>query len=400
MIDRMTQPKNPFLYRRPLLRRVLPMLGAMALLLAVGLTGCKKETAATPATPGTGGSTTTDKSVTVGFLYVGTKDDYGYNEAHADGAAAVAKIPGVTVIENENVPETNKADQAMESMINLKGATLLFPTSYGYFDKSVQNIAKKYPNVTILHAGGMWKDGIPSNVGSYFAYMDEMEYLCGMAAGGATKTNKIGYIAAHLIPPVVRDINAFELGAKSVNPSVTLTVIVTDGWFEPVKEATAVDNLANSGIDVISGHVDSPKVMIQKAEERGIYSCGYHYNGAKLAPKGYLTGGEWNWGPMYVKFVEDFKAGKLKLPHGDMANLHDGAVKLSPYGPAVTAESQKKIEEVKAMMTDRKFHMYKGPLKDNEGKEILPAGKEVDDEDGSLWGMPLVEGVIGQLPKK
>jgi simple sugar transport system substrate-binding protein len=385
-----------------LLTRILKRatIGVLALALSAAFTGCKKSETASDAVKSGGAASGGDKPLTVGFIYVGTKDDYGYNEAHADGAAAVAKIPGVTVIENENVLETNKADQALESMINLKGATLLFPTSYGYFEKTVPNIAKKYPNITLLHAGGMWKDGIPSNVGAYFAYMDEMEYLCGMAAGAATKTGKIGYIAAHLIPPVVRDINAFELGAKSMNPNVTLTVIVTDGWFEPVKEASAVDNLANSQIDVVSGHIDSPKVMIQKAEERGIYCCGYHYNGSKLAPKGYLTGAEWNWGPMYAKYVTDFKAGTLKLPHGDLSSFADGVVKISPYGPGVSAETQKKIEAVKADMGAKKFKMFKGPLKDNDGNEIVAAGKELDDQDGSLWGMPLVEGVIGKLPKK
>lgn len=373
-------------------------LGLLALACAapLALNGCKKA----EATSSSGGTTAAgDKPITVGFLYVGTKDDYGYNEAHADGAAAVKKIPGVKVVEAEKILETKDAQQAMESMINLNGATLLFPTSFGYFNPHVLEIGKKYPNITLLHAGGQWKDGMPANVGTYFAYIDELEYLCGIVAGSTTKSGKLGYIAAKPISPVLRDINAFELGAKSVNPNATLTVIFTGDWFLPTEEANAVTNLADQGVDVVSGHVDSPKVLIETANKRGIYSCGYHYNGAKLSPEKYLTGAEWNWGDMYVKFVEDFKSGKPK-PVNVMGSLRDGAVKLSPYGPAVSEGAKAAVEKVKAEMMAKKFQMFKGPLKDNKGKVIFEDGKGVDDEDPSLWGMDyLVEGVIGSTGK-
>jgi basic membrane protein A len=367
-----------------------------ALFLATGgLTGCKKADAAasSSAAPGSGGATTT-----VGFLYVGTRDDYGYNQAHADGAAAVKKMPGIKVVEVEKVLETKDCQQAMESMINLNSATLIFPTSFGYFNPHVGIIGGKYPKITLLHAGGHFDEGkTPPNVGTYFAYIDEVEYLCGMAAGYASKSGKLGYIAAKPITPVLRDINAFELGAKSVNPKCTTTVIFTGDWFLPTEEANAVTNLADQGIDVVTGHIDSPKVLIETANKRGIFCCGYHANGAKLAPEKYLTGAEWNWGPMYVKFVEDFKAGK-PMPKNVMGSIRDGAVKLSDYGPGVSPEARKGIDEVKAKMVAGQFKMYVGPLKDNKGKEIMPAGKDVTDEDGSLWGMNyLVEGVVGSV---
>ncbi len=342
----------------------------------------------------------THAAVTVGFLYVGSKDDYGYNQAHAEGAAAVKKMPGVKVIEMENIKETKDCQTAMETMINLQGAKLIFPTSFGYFNPHVKEVGKKYPKIEFLHAGGIVKDGDPPNVGSYFAYIDELEYLCGIVAGSTTKSGKLGYIAAKPISPVLRDINAFELGAKSVNPKATLTVIFTGDWFLPNEEANAVTNLADAGVDVISGHVDSPKVMIQTAEKRGIYSCGYHFNGSALAPKGYLTGAEWNWGPMYVKFVQDFIDKKDK-PVNLMGSIKDGAVQLSPYGPAVSDEAKKAVEPVMAAMKAGKFQMFKGPLKDNTGKEVIPDGKAFDDEDPSLWGMNyLVEGVIGSTGAK
>ncbi len=376
------------------------MRGLATLLACILVAGCSKEdnkpAAASSASSTSGPSEASAKPVTVGFLYVGTKDDYGYNQSHADGAAEVKKLPGVTVIEAEKVPETKQGcEQVMETMINQSGANLIFATSFGYFNPFVKEVAPKYPKVEFLHAGGILKDGDPPNIGTYFAYIDELEYLCGMAAGSVTKSNKLGYVAAKPITPVLRDINAFELGAKSVNPKCTLTVIFTGDWFLPNEEANAVTNLVDQGVDVVSGHVDSPKVLIQTAEKRGIYSCGYHYNGASLAPKGYLTGAEWDWGPMYVRFVKDYQEGK-PMPHNYMGSLKDGAVKLSPFGPAVPKEAQEKIDAIKADMTAGKFQMFKGPLMDNKGKEVIPTGKAYDDQDPALWGMNyLVEGVIG-----
>ena len=132
-------------------------------------------------------------------------------------------------------------------------------------------------------------------MGSYFGYIDEAEYVSGIVAGLTTKTNKLGFVAAKPIPQVLRNINSFTLGARSVNANVTTTVIFTGDWSMPVKEAEAALSLINQGADVLTAHVDSPKVIIEKAEEKGVYSCGYHANQSALAPKGYLTGAEWNW---------------------------------------------------------------------------------------------------------
>jgi basic membrane protein A len=361
---------------------------------AFTVAGCSKSSDTATTGPSAGGA----KTMTVGFIYVGTKDDYGYNQSHALGAAAVKAMPGVTVIEDEGVKETKDCEQAMESMINLNNATLLFPTSYGYFDPHVLTVAAKYPAVTFIHAGGTTVPGkTPANVGSFFAYIDEVEYLCGMVSGLTTKSNKLGYVAAKPIPPVLRDINAFEAGAKSVNPAATLTVIFTGDWFMPTEEANAVTTLADQGIDVVSGHIDSPKVLIQTADKRGIYCCGYHADGSPLAPAHYLTGAEWNWGPLYTKFVADVQAGK-PLPENVMGNLQDGTVKLGAYGPAVSAETKAKVDAVKAIMMTGAFHMFTGPLKDNKGEIKIPAGTSYGDQDGALWGMHyLIEGVIGNI---
>src|SRR5436190_14327209 len=182
--------------------------------------------------------------MTVGFIYVGPKTDYGYNQAHAQGAASIAKIPGVKIKEEEMVPETVAVQKSMESMIKLDGAKLIFPTSFGYFDPHILKMAAKYPDVTFLHCGGLYTEGKhPKNVGSYFGYIDEAEYVSGIVAALTSKSGKLGFIAAKAIPQVLRNINSFTLGARSVNPKVTTTVVFTGDWFQPVKEAEAATSL-------------------------------------------------------------------------------------------------------------------------------------------------------------
>jgi basic membrane protein A len=343
--------------------------------------------------------------VTVGFIYVGPKDDYGYNQAHHEGAEIVKKISGVKVLEEERVPETMEVEKTMESMINLDGASLLFPTSFGYFDPHILKEAGKYPDVSFLHCGGMYKSGMPKNVGSYFGYIDEAEYLSGIVAGLTTKTNKLGFVAAKPIPQVLRNINAFELGAKSVNPKVTTTVVFTGDWSMPVKEAEASNTLIDQGADVLTCHVDSPKVVIQTAEGRGIFTCGYHVDQSTLAPKGYLTGAEWNWGKVYTDYVNLIKAGKKPgdegFPHLVRGGLKEGIVKTSAYGPAVAEATKKAADDVKAKFMAGGFVIFKGPLKDNTGKTILDDGKELQQTDPVLEGMNyLVEGVNGSTGAK
>src|SRR6185436_18189309 len=183
----------------------------------------------------------------------------------------------VKMLEEAKVPETMDVQKTMESMINLDGATVLFPTSFGYFDPHVLKVAAKYPNVTFLHCGGLYDASKhPKNVGSYFGYIDETEYLSGIVAAHATKTKKLGFIAAKPIPQVLRNINAFTLGARSVKPDITTTVVFTGDWSLPVKEAEAANGLIDQGIDVLTSHVDSPKVVVKTAEDRGVYSAGYH----------------------------------------------------------------------------------------------------------------------------
>ena len=337
-----------------------------------------------------------DTPVSVGFIYVGPRDDYGYNQAHAEGAAALKAIPGVTVKEAENVPETIAVQKTMESMIKLDGCSIVFPTSFGYFSPHILKIAPKNPTVTFFHCGGLYQEGKhPANVGSYFGYIDEAQYVCGVVAGDMTKTGKLGFVAAKPIPQVLRNVNSFTLGARSVNPKVTVQVIFTGDWSMPVKEAEAANSLIDQGADVLTCHVDCPKVIVETAEKRGIFTSGYHASQATLAPKGYLTGAEWNWGKVYTDYVTWVREGK-PWPHLVRGGLKEGLVKLSPYGAVVTDKAKADGDAAKARFMAGDFIVYKGPLKDNTGATVIEAGKEHGQTDITLESMNyLVEGVVG-----
>ena len=335
------------------------------------------------------------KSTTVGFIYVGSRDDYGYNQAHAQGAAALKKMPGIKVVEEEKVPETEAVEKTMESMINLDGATLLFPTSFGYFNPHVLKMAVKYPAVRFQHCGGLWTPADPKNVGSYFGYIDEAVYVAGIVAGHQTKSGKLGFVAAKPIPQVLRNINAYMLGARLANPKATLQVIFTGDWSMPVKEAEATNSLVDQGADVITCHVDGPKTVVENAARRGAMVTGYHVNQAVLAPKAYLTGAEWNWEVLYPRFVKMFTAGET-IPNFYRGGLKQELVKVSPYGPMVSEAARKHADEVKAALMAGTYVIFKGPIADNKGGTVIAAGVSRGQTDPELEKMSyLVEGVIG-----
>jgi simple sugar transport system substrate-binding protein len=343
-----------------------------------------------------GSAAAAQTALTVGFIYVGPKDDYGYNQAHAEGAAVIKAMPGVTLVEEENVPETVDVQKTMESMINLDGATLLFPTSFGYFDPHMLAMAAKHPDIQFRHCGGLWQEGKnPMNTGSYFGYIGQGQYLNGIAAAYATKSKKIGFVAAKPIPQVVQNINSFLLGARSVDPAITCQVIFTGEWSLAVKEAEATNALIDQGADVITCHVDSPKVVVETAAGRGAFVCGYHANQSALAKDKYLTGAEWAWGNVYTNFIKAAQGGQ-KLGNFVRGGLKDGFVKMSPLGPAVSAEARKKFDATLAEIMAGKFSMFKGPIKDNKGNVVVTAGTALPEDAIELESMGyLVEGVVG-----
>lgn len=394
----MSRNRFPSLSRRQVLRGLLATTAFGATLKFS--TGC----AASPDGSTSGAASDGDDELNVGFIYVGPKDDYGYNQSHAEGAASmVANVSGVNIVEEANVPETTAVAESMRSMIDIDGVSVLFPTSFGYFDPHILEMAEEYPDVQFFHCGGLYQEGEhPENVASYFGYIDEAQYVAGVVAALTAQNGKMGFVAAKPIPQVLRNINSFTLGARSVNPDATTQVIFTGNWAEPIKEAEAVNSMADQGIEVVTCHVDSPKVVVETAAKRGMYISGYHASQMDLAPELYLTGAEWNWSELYTQIAEQIKAGETimagNIPHLLRGGLGDGYCTMSDYGPAVSAEAQEQAEAVKAEFMDGSKVIYQGEIKDNQGNVVVTGAESLKQQEPKLEQMDyLVEGVIGSV---
>ncbi|MDM0114979.1 BMP family ABC transporter substrate-binding protein [Variovorax sp. J22R133] len=352
-------------------------------------------TAIAPAIFGATAAQAQGKSVTVGLIYVGPRDDYGWNQAHAVAAKALKSVPGVKVVEEENVPETVAVRKTMEGMIQSDGASLIFATSFGYFDPFMVDMSKKYPKVEFRHPTSLWSaDKHPMNLGGYFCYLDQAHYVNGIAAGLSTKSNKIGYVAAKPIAIVLRNINAFTMGVRKVNPNATVQLVFTGDWSMPVREAEATNALISAGNDVIACHVDSPKVVIETAEKAGVKTLGHNASQAQLAPKGFITGAENKWETVYKAFAADVGAGK-KLPNQFFGGYDKDMVLSTPFGAGA---SDKARNAATAAIADLKAGkpIYVGPIKSNTGKLVMD--KTYNNYDPVLEKMDyLVEGVNGTL---
>ena len=345
-----------------------------------------------------------DEPLPIGFIYVGPKDDFGWNQAHAQGAAAVTEtLTYVQLVEEASVPETTAVAESMRSMIDIDGVKALFPTSFGYFDPHILRMAEEYPEVQFFHAGSLYQEGVhPQNVGSYYGYIDEAQYISGIVAALTAKSGKLGFVAAKPIPTVLRNVNSFMLGARSVNPEATTQVVFTGNWAEPIKEAEAVNSMADQGIEVVTCHVDSPKVIMETAERRGMFCTGYHADQASLAPNGYLTGAEWDWTTFYTRLMEDLHAGKTlmagDIPHMLRGGLKEGFCKMSAYGAAVSDEAKQAADAALAQFMEGSMVIYKGEIKDNQGNVVIAANEELKQLDPKLEEMNyLVEGVLGTV---
>jgi simple sugar transport system substrate-binding protein len=334
--------------------------------------------------------------VTIGVVYVGPKDDFGWNQAHAVSIGVLKATPGVKIIEEENVPETAAVAKSMESMINLEGANLILATSFGYFNPFMVDVAKKHPKVTLRHAAPLWEKGKhPDNAGSYFGYLDQAHYVNGVAAGLSTRTNRIGFVAAKPISSVLRNINSVLWGARSVNPNATLQVIFTGDWALPVREAEAANALIGAGCDILTCHVDSPKVVIETAERRGIRSLGHNASQAPLAPKGFITGAEYKWETIYRIFADAIARGQ-PVPNMVFGGYDKDMVRNTAFGAGAEEPARKAAE---AAIADLKANkpIIRGPVKDNKGNVVLP-NASYDNFDRVLDGMNfLAEGVVGSI---
>ena len=353
-------------------------------------------TAAGLMTAGAGGRTALAADITLGIVYVGPRDDFGWNQAHAIAVKALKSLPGIKAVEEENVPETDACAKSMESMVNLDGANIILGTSFGYFDPFMVDLAKKYAKVEFRHAAPLWSEAKhPKNLGSYFGYLNQAHYIDGVAAGLSTRSNKLGFVAAKPIASVLSNINSFMLGARKTNPNAVVQVIFTGDWSLPVREAEAVNALVDAGADVITCHVDGPKVVVETAEKRGVKVCGHNSSQAPLAPKGFVTGAEYKWETIYKGYARDLAAGK-KLPNMVAGGYEADMVQNSPFGAGASEQARKAATAAIADLRAKK-PIYVGPLKDNKtGKVVID--KSYDNLDPFLDQMNyLLEGVIGSI---
>ncbi len=371
-------------------KRLLASLFAFALIAAAcGGDDAADETQATAAPKEATESTESTESteamaepLKIAFVHVGPTADLGWSWAHDQGAEFVKAQLGdaVEITTLEIIPEGADSQRVFENLA-AEGNTLIFGTSFGYMDPMLA-AADNYPDVAFMHATG-FKTG--PNMGNYFGAAEEGRYLSGMAAGAATESNLIGYVAAFPIPEVLRGINAFALGAQEINPDAEVRVVWTSTWFDPPIEGDAAQALLDAGADVIAMHQDSSAPGLA-AEAAGAKWIGYNTDMTEFAPDAWLTAAIWNWGPYYLAIAEAVIAGTWTAEsfYGNMAG---GMVDIAPFGSSVAGDIQDLINVRKTEIIDGTFSVFPDPIVDQDGNER---------ELGDIFGMDFfVNGVIG-----
>lgn len=346
-------------------------------------------------------------SLKAGFVYIGPRKDWGWNESHAVAAEALRGVPHVGVIEAPYLPESTnygsgKEDaetrayvKAMEDMI-ADGAGVIFSTSFDE-DPFLVALAKKYPKVVFRMASAHASATNPPNVGSQNALINQGHYVNGVAAGLCTTTNKLGFVAAFPFGAVLLNVNSFLLGVRQTNPGAKVQVNFTGGWEDEEHDAAATNALVDAGCDVITCHLDSPQVVIETAEARGVKTCGHAFDQGPLAPKGYITGADYHWTGMFEDFVETLQKGGA-LPNFVIGGYDKDYVRSSPFGAGANPEAiNAATTAIEAMK--RGDALFVGPIKDNAGKIVVPAGTTYGPYAAELQQTDyLIEGVIGSLP--
>ena len=325
----------------------------------------------------------------IGFIFVGSQQDLGYNQAAYEGSQFLLKqLPDIEILYAENIPETAQVKSVMEGMIQ-QGAKVIFATSFGY-SGATKELATQHPGIIFLHQGDLEST---SNYGAYFGNIWQLEYAMGQAAGRTTKTNELGFVAAFPIPQTLLNVNAFHLGAQSVNPDVSTTFVLLGDWCDPAKQAAAAQTMLDAGVDVITQHQDCTGTITTAAERADIYVTGYHQDASPAAPNGWLSGAVWNWGPVYTELVTEIKNGTYKT-NVFFGGLEEGFVKLAPFGANVPAEIQEEVLATVEGLRDGSIQPFLGPISDQSGTIRIAAGESPPDEELQIidW---LVEGVSG-----
>jgi basic membrane protein A len=342
----------------------------------------------------TSSAKTTNAPVTliVGGIHVGSVQDAGYNQAQHDGLMYLkSHLKGVKVLEASNIPEGPQVETVMQVMIN-QGAKLIFPQSFGYQDFAL-TVAPKNPSVMFEHPAG-YKHA--ANFGTYWAASTPINYALGAAAAKVSKTGKVGFIGSLPIPTIIASADAFHLGAQSVNPKIKTVVIFTGSWSDPGKEAAAVNTMANQKVDVVAGLVDSPITYIKTAGSRHMWAIGYHSKaGQKYAPNYWLSGVDFNWGPMFVTMAKQVMNGTWKAKNW-IAPVEMGIGKLAPFGPRVPTAAKLASQQVmKAFVSGKQTSVFRGPVYDQSGKLMVKKGVQPNAqfEQNINW---LVKGMVGK----
>ncbi|MFT4172127.1 MAG: BMP family ABC transporter substrate-binding protein [Rhodocyclaceae bacterium] len=331
--------------------------------------------------------------IKMGFVYIGPTGDHGWTYSHdVARKKAESEMAGkVTTTYVENVPETADSERVFRDLAQ-KGYKVVVGTSFGYMNQ-MEKVARSFPNTVFLHATG-YKTS--KNLGVYDVRTYEGAYMLGVVAGKMTKNGKLGVVGSIPIPEVIRNINAFTIGARSVNPNATTRVIWVNSWFDPGKEREAALALISQGADVLMQNTDSPAV-VQAAQEKGAYAFGWDSDMSKFGGKAHLAASVLDWSHIYEKAAADVAAGTWKT--GDVwAGVKDAAVNIEAFGPAVPADVKKLAEERRDAIKAGKLHPFTGPLKDQSGKEFLAAGKTMPDTDLKKFNF-YVAGVEGSIPK-
>jgi simple sugar transport system substrate-binding protein len=343
-----------------------------------------------------------------GFVYIGPRLDWGWNQSHAVAALALEGVPQAGAVQADYLPEstnygsgkddpqTRAYSEAMERLISDGGARLVISTSFDD-DPFLLAIAKKHPDVAFRQASNFANSASPPNVGSQNALINQGHYVNGVAAGLCTRTGKLGFVAGMPFGAVLLNVNSFLMGARQTNQGATVRVVFTGEWEHAGRDAEAVNELVDSGCDVITCHLDSPRVAIETAEARGVKTCGHAFDQAKLAPKGYITGAEYRWIEMFQGFVETLQNGEA-LPNYVIGGYDKDYVRSSWFGAGATQEAIVAATTAIQAMKNRDA-IFVGPIKDNTGKMVVPAGTVYGPYDETLLKTDyLVEGVIGTLP--
>jgi basic membrane protein A and related proteins len=381
--------------RKFMIKKALGLILASVVAIAT-LTGCAQKSTGTTGNSAANNSkekAEAKKDVKVGFLYVGPVGDGGWTFSHDLGRKELEKELGVKTTFKESVKE-DKAEvkKVIDGMVD-EGYNVIFGTSFGFMD-GMEEAAKEYPDVKFFHCSGYKSN--ETNFVNYFGRIEQARYLSGIVAGMKSTTNKIGYVAAFEIPEVIRGINSFTLGVRSVNPEAVVKVNWTHTWYDPATEKEAAKALLDQGVDIIAQHQDTAGPQ-QAAQEKGVFSIGYNTDMKDVAPKAYMTAPIWNWGPYYVKQVKGIMDGTWKAENY-WNGMEDNIVQLADLTDIAPEGAKEAVEKAKADILSGKNKIFVGPLKDQTGAEKIPAGKVMTDEEWLNFDW-FVEGVEGTITK-